>query len=116
MLQQIVLHDCVPDFRPDVENYWDEKARRIRRLLARMPDDQRRLRLSLRHRRNEHEARCVLALPTGTLVASASSPNYREALDVLADRLAMEVHRHMEQIRRDRPTPRQRKRAKTLAS
>jgi ribosome-associated translation inhibitor RaiA len=115
MLQQIILHDCVPDFRPDVERYWDEKAKRIERLLARMPDDQRHLRLTLGHRRNEHEARCVLAMPTGTLVATASSPNYREALDLLADRLAMEVHRHMEQIRRDRPTHRERRRAQALA-
>ena len=101
MIQQITLQDCVGDFRPDIETYWGRKANRVRKVLGHVPPDLQRLQLVVAHRRFQHQARAVLKLPTGTLVAEGSSPNYREALDLAADRLVEEVRKHQAHVRRD---------------
>jgi len=101
MPQQIVVHDCPPEVREDVELYWDRKMLRIDRLLSHMPADQRHLHLTVKHCRAAHEVHGVLALPTGTLVAQGSSPNHREAMDIVADKLSHEIQRHMELVRGD---------------
>jgi ribosome-associated translation inhibitor RaiA len=101
MPQQIIVHDCPLEVRQDVEMYWDRKMLRIDRLLSHMPADQRHLHLTVKHCRDDHEVHGVLTLPTGTLVAQGSSPSHREAMDLVADKLAHEIQRHLELVRRD---------------
>jgi ribosome-associated translation inhibitor RaiA len=101
MPQQIIVHDCPAEIREDILLYWDKKMLRIDRLLSHMPADQRHLHLTVKHCRDDHEVHGVLALPTGTLVAQGSSPNHREAMDIVADKLSHEIQRHLELVRRD---------------
>ena len=98
---QIVSHDCPAELREDLELYWGRKMLRIDRLLAHMPEDQRHMHLAVKHCHTSHEVRGVLTLPVGTMVAEASSPSYREAMDLVADKLAHEVQRQMGLVRRD---------------
>ena len=101
MAEHVIFHDCLDETKRRIEEYWRQKTPRIERLLQHFPDDQRHLRLSIRRHPKRYEAHVSLRLPTGTLVAEASGRDSFEALDIVADRLAAEIRRHREVIRRD---------------
>jgi len=101
MSDHMVFQDC-PDWQKEaVKSYWQQKIPRIERLLTRFPEDQRELRLTVTHKPKRHDVRAVLLLPTGSLAAEASYPTDREAIDAVVDKLAGEVRRHKELIRRE---------------
>ena len=82
---------------------WAEAWPRLERLLSAFPADQRRLLLTVRrHGQPPHdEARAVLILPNGTLVAEESADDATTALKRTAQALAEEIKRHKEQRRRE---------------
>jgi RNA polymerase sigma factor (sigma-70 family) len=101
MSDHVVFQDC-PDWQKEaIRSYWQQKVPRIERLLTRFPEDQRELRLTVTHKPKRHDVRAVLLLPTGSLAAEASSPTDREAIDAVVDKLASEVRRHKDLIRRE---------------
>ncbi|WP_428939904.1 integrase [Fontivita pretiosa] len=83
--------------------HWQRKWPRIERLLQHFPPDQRHLRLVIHNHHPIWDARAVLTLSSGTLVANGRSrgDDYREALDMALDRLAEEVRRHKGLLRHD---------------
>lgn len=115
MAQQVVFRDCWTRLKGEISEYWDRKALRIERLLQTYRPELRTLRLTMLHRPNAYEARCVLQLPTGTLVARGESRSYHEALDEATDRLVQEIRRHRELVRRDGLHSRRRQRPSAVA-
>ncbi len=74
-------------------SYLAEKIPRLERLLARYRTDQRRLEATIFHFAKppkEWEARLILHLPTGTLVADNMEASPEAALDVAIDQLSVE--------------------------
>jgi ribosome-associated translation inhibitor RaiA len=105
MSEQLVFHNCPTTIKQGVRDYWARKAKRIQRLLDPFPAEQQHLRLAVRPhagRADQYELRGVLTLPTGTLVAEARSNlrDFHEALDLVVDRLGMEIRRHKSHLRR----------------
>jgi DNA-directed RNA polymerase specialized sigma24 family protein len=117
MPQHIVFRDVPESTRDSIRNYWNRKWRRIERLLQTFPPDQRHLRLIIHNHHPIWDARAVLILSSGTLVAhgKSHSDNWRESLDVAADRLAEEVRRHKGLLHRDYLYQRKRRRQRDIA-
>jgi len=101
MSDHMVFQGCASWQKEAIRAYWQEKMPRIERLLTRFPEDQRELRVTATHKPKRFEMHVVLLLPTGSLVAEASSPTDRDAIDAVAGKLAAEVRRHKEVIRRE---------------
>lgn len=101
MSDHMVFQGCSTWQKEAIRSYWQEKMQRIERLLTRFPEDQRELRVTATHKPKRFEMRVALLLPTGALVAEASSLMDRDAVDAVASKLAEEVRRHKEVIRRE---------------
>ena len=117
MTSAIVFRECPARIREGARDYWQSKTGRMERLLAHMPPDQAHLRLSLKQHGIGFDARAVLALPTGTLVASSrtTSTGYMSAIDDVVDRLTHEIRRHKELLRYEHVQRRRRRRAAEAA-
>jgi DNA-directed RNA polymerase specialized sigma24 family protein/ribosome-associated translation inhibitor RaiA len=101
MSEHVVFHRC-PDRQKEVlRSYWFQKVPRIERLLARFPEDQRELRLTVTCKPKRYDVHAVLLLPTGSLAAGASSQFDRQAIDTVVDKLVAEVRRHKDVIRHE---------------
>ena len=113
MAEHVIFQDCPSGIKRAIQDYWDQKRDRLARLLERFPGDQRHLRLAVeRHLQPERfEARAVLMLSTGALVAEQTSPTYQEALDLVADRLAEVIRRHKGVLQRGAKGRRHRRQA-----
>ncbi len=118
MAQQFIFHNCPPEIKERIRQYWMQKQYRIDRLLQSFSPSQRQLRLSVNHQPNGYQVRAVLTLPTGVLVAQskANFETYQEAIDEVADILTKEIRRHKEQIRHDEFYRRKRQRQKDFAT
>jgi ribosomal subunit interface protein len=103
MADHVVFHDCPVNVKDAIQLYWEKKQKRLEKLLIHFPDDQRNVCLSVRRHPDRFEAHAVIRLPTGSLVAQADSHSrdYQEALDLVAARLAEEIRRHKQFLRRD---------------
>ncbi len=101
MSDHMVFQDCSDGQKEAIKSYWRQKVPRIEKLLSRFPEDQRELRLTATHKPKRCDLRAVLLLPTGSLVAEASSATDREAIDAVVDKLVGEVRRHKDLIRRE---------------
>jgi ribosome-associated translation inhibitor RaiA len=101
MAEQLFFDHCPRPMRDAVRSYWAKKHGRLERLLQTFPEDQRRLRASIRPVKSGWEIRALVALPTGTLVAEAHGSTWQEGLDLAVDRLVFELRRHKKLIRRD---------------
>ncbi len=101
MSDHMVFQGCATWQKEAIKSYWQQKIPRIERLLTRFPEDQRELRLTATRKPKRFDLRVVLLLPTGSLVAEASSPTDRDAVDAVAGKLVAEVRRHKEVIRRE---------------
>jgi len=115
MAEHLIFHDCADEVIRVISDYWTRKTPRLERLLQHFPDDQRHTRLYVRRHPKRYEAHVALRLPTGTLVAEADAKDYLEALDVVSDRLAAEIRRHKEVIRRAGAYRRRRPRSAVVA-
>jgi DNA-directed RNA polymerase specialized sigma24 family protein/ribosome-associated translation inhibitor RaiA len=103
MAENLLIEECPAEVSEDVKAYWQKKLPRIERLLQPIPEDLRQLRFHFECDKSRYEAWAILSLPSGTLVAH-SDPAYHdvhEAVDQVADRLAMEIRREKEYVRRD---------------
>ncbi|HID24131.1 MAG TPA: sigma-70 family RNA polymerase sigma factor [Planctomycetaceae bacterium] len=92
--------------RSKVELYWQEKAHRIERFLKGYPSDVYELRLTIHaSHKGEHnwwyEARGVVRLPTGTLVAHREGEDPIALIDQIVDNLVRQIKRHRELVRKD---------------
>ena len=92
--------------RSKVELYWNEKAQRIERFLKGYPPDVYELRLTIHaSQKGEqnwwYEARGVVRLPTGTLVAHREGEEPLALIDQIVDTLVRQVKRHRELVRKD---------------
>jgi len=101
MSAHMIFQNCSPWQKDTIRSYWSRKLLRIERLLQHFPEDQRELRLTVRHNHNRFDVRAVLLLPTGTLVAQSSSQMDNDAIDAVVDTLTGEVRRHRKLIRHD---------------
>ncbi|MBP7052985.1 MAG: HPF/RaiA family ribosome-associated protein [Phycisphaerae bacterium] len=101
MSDHMVFQGCTGWEKEAIRSYWLQKMPRIERLLTRFPEDQRELRLTATRKPKRFEVRAALLLPTGSLVAEASSSTDRDAVDAVASKLAGVVRRHKEVIRRE---------------
>ncbi len=101
MSDHMVFQGCATWEKEAIRAYWLQKMPRIERLLTRFPEDQRELRLTATHKPKRFDLHVALLLPTGSLIAEASSPTDRDAVDAVASKLAGEVRRHKEVIRRE---------------
>lgn len=101
MSDHMVFQRCSDHEKQEIRSYWRQKQPRIERLLTRFPEDQRELRLTVTRKPKRYDLRAALLLPTGSLVAEVSSAAWHEAIDRLADKLAEEIRRHREVIRRE---------------
>ncbi len=87
-----------------LRDYFEGKLPRLARLLSRYPADQVDFNITiyhLPHRVKPWEARLVLKLSTGTLVADEDAESAAAALDVALDELAGEIRRHKEKVRKE---------------
>jgi RNA polymerase sigma factor (sigma-70 family) len=118
MPQHVVFHGVPDHLKEPIRNYWDRKWQRLERLLQSFPPDQRHLRLVIHNHHPVWDARAVLMLSSGTLVAQGKGydDNYREALDTTAGRLAEEVRRHKGLLRHDYLYHRKRRRQRDFVS
>lgn len=88
--------------RERCKRYWEEKkARRIGRLLHRLPRPHR---LSLGFEAVGKEGRgfrgrALLTMPTGNLVVTAQTPTLVELTDAVADKLVHRLHHHRDRLR-----------------
>jgi ribosome-associated translation inhibitor RaiA len=108
MADQLIFHACSPTVKGNIQEYWEQKQRRLQKLLVNFPDDQRNLRVTVRRCPDHYDVHAVLLMPTGTLIAESSSHNrdYLEAIDIVADRLAAEIRRHRQLLQtRQQPRP-----------
>jgi DNA-directed RNA polymerase specialized sigma24 family protein/ribosome-associated translation inhibitor RaiA len=101
MSEHMIFHNCSPWQKNTIRSYWSRKLPRIYRLLQHFPEDQRELRLTVRRNADHFDARIVLLLPTGTLVAENSSRTDFSAIDAAVDTLTTEIRRHKGHIRHD---------------
>ena len=101
MSEHMVFQNCSPWQKGTIRSYWSQKLTRIERLLQHFPEDQRELRLTIKHNHDRFHVRAVLLLPTGTLVAESSSQMDNDAIDAVVDKLTMELRRHRKYIRHD---------------
>ncbi len=118
MREHIIFQNCPDPVKERVEQEWSKITSKLERLLQKYPRDQRHLRLVVRHKNGMFDARAVLMLPTGTLVAHTHQPtnNIREALDVVEERLRREIHKHKEKVRREHLYRRKRRHRESLES
>src|SRR4030042_169070 len=98
MSEHMIFQNCPPWQKDSIRSYWERKLPRIDRLLQHFPENQRELRVTVRHNATGFEARLVLRLPTGTLVAQESSKTDYSAMDLAVDRLTEEIRRHKGRI------------------
>ncbi len=114
MSEHMIFQNCSPWQKDTIRSYWSQKLTRIERLLQHFPEDQRELRLNIRHNHDRFHVRAVLLLPTGTLVAESSSQMDNDAVDAVVDKLTMELRKHREYIRHDGSFRRKHHRRETI--
>lgn len=81
------------------ERAWAYKRRTLERLLRRVPEDQRHLRLLVREEGGHVKASAVLSLPTGVLSALAEGEAVDAVVREVGDTLVKEVRRHLGRLR-----------------
>ncbi len=101
MSEHMIFQNCSPWQKETIRSYWSQKLSRLERLLQHFPEDQRELRLAIKHNHDRFDVRAVLLLPTGTLVAEGSSHMDNDAIDTVVDMLTRELRRHRKLIRHD---------------
>lgn len=101
MSEHMVFQNCSSWQKDTIRSYWSQKLTRLDRLLQHFPEDQREFRLNVHRRPDRFDVRAVLRLPTGTLVAAGSGRMDHDAIDAVADKLAMELRKHRHVIRHD---------------
>ncbi len=92
--------------RSDLELYWHEKVQRIQKFLKGYPEDLYELRLTVHASAKgdqtwHYEARGVVRLPTGTMVAQREGKDPFALVDEIVDNLVRQVKRHRELVRKD---------------
>ncbi len=92
--------------RSQLELYWHEKVQRIERFLKEYPPDLYELRLTIHASRKSdmtwwYEARGVVRLPTGTLVAQREGRDPHALIDQIVDNLVRQTKKHRELVRKD---------------
>ncbi|REJ66384.1 MAG: hypothetical protein DWQ31_15075 [Planctomycetota bacterium] len=117
MKTQWVFNRC-EDEKDQARSYWDRKVHRLEKLLSNYAADLRRLRLTVHpHKsRDEWRLRGVLRLPTGTLVAQATSATLRGSIDEVVDKLVCEIRRHKGELRKEHLRRRRHRRREQLAA
>ena len=116
MSRQIVFRDCPEEDKQDIRDYWSAEGRRFDRILRRIPEEQRHLRLNVRCRPGAWETRAVLLLPNGTLVANETAGSVCAALDGVSERLTQEIRKHKDLMRRDDLRRRRERRRREFAA
>jgi RNA polymerase sigma factor (sigma-70 family) len=101
-----VFNGCDEVTKARLENYWTRKLPRLQKVLAPYPVEVQDIRLTVYchqpgPQRFWWEARAVVHLPTGTVVAEANGREPQLVLDEIADTLVRELKRHKERVRRD---------------
>jgi DNA-directed RNA polymerase specialized sigma24 family protein/ribosome-associated translation inhibitor RaiA len=116
MREQLVCEHCPPEGEAALRESWEAERPRLERLLARMPADQRHVRVTLWPERGWLRTRIVLTMPTGTLVANGEGDTPAAAVDQAAERLVREIVRHKELLRREALLRRRRRGEAELAA
>ena len=118
MDEKLIFHDDSKTYQAELEHYWQNKRGRIERLLKRIPEDQRQLRINFWHRAPRWDTRLVLMLPTGTLVGEAEieGKGYPPSVDEAVDRLVERIRRHKETLRRHNKRFRRQQREEDLVA
>jgi RNA polymerase sigma factor (sigma-70 family) len=102
-----VFNKCMSAVKSDVEEYWGRKWQRLQKLLApSYAPELQDVRVTFAcHQQNPqrvwYDIHAVIGLPTGTLVAKSHDKQPRAAVDKVVDRLAAEIIRHKERLRKD---------------
>ena len=102
-----VFNKCMSAVKSDVEKYWGRKWQRLEKLLApSYAPELQDVRITVTcHRQNPqrvwYDIHAVIGLPTGTLAAKSHDKQPRAAVDKVVDRLAAEITRHKERLRKD---------------
>jgi RNA polymerase sigma factor (sigma-70 family) len=116
MREQLVCEHCPPEGEAALRERWAAERPRLERLLARVPADQRHVRVALWREREWQRARIVLTMPTGTLVGNGQGDTPAAAIDQAVERLVREIVRHKELLRREALLRRRRRREAELAA
>jgi len=103
MRTHVTFHHCDKPVAANASAYWEKKLPRIERLLEHYAPDETELRLTVWHHpeRVGYEARAVLHLPSGTVVADETDKDLHAALDAAADTLVRVLKKHEERLRHD---------------
>lgn len=103
MRTHLTFHHVDKVVSSEAESYWEKKLPRFERLLQHYAPDEAELRLTVWHypERVGYEARAVLHLPSGTLVADETDKDLHAALDAAADTLIRVLKKHEERVRHD---------------
>ncbi|MCS7167556.1 MAG: sigma factor-like helix-turn-helix DNA-binding protein [Gemmatales bacterium] len=103
MRTHITFHHCDRQLMDEAQAYWEKKLPRLEHLLQHYSPDGVELRLTVwhQHTRIGYQARAVLHLPTGTVVAEETAKDLHAALDATADTLVRNVKKHEEHVRHD---------------
>src|SRR5262245_15355205 len=103
MWQHLVFRGCSEPAKRAIRVSWRKKVDRFDRLLERIPESARHLRVVVAALPDHktYDVRGVLLLPGGTLVAAASAQGHDAALDGAADRLAEELRRHKDRLQHE---------------
>jgi DNA-directed RNA polymerase specialized sigma24 family protein/ribosome-associated translation inhibitor RaiA len=99
---QWVFNNCPEKLKTDARYYWEKKQNRIDRLTAKIPKEEKSLRLVFyfhKNKANQYEVRAILEIPGRSLTVQASDMMFSTALDELANLLAEAFRKYMELMR-----------------
>ena len=118
MRVQWVFNNCEEHVTALLISTWDRKQPRLIGLLKTFQPDQARLRIAVHQKPqpSTFEARGVLQLPTGTLVAEEIEHSPVAALNDIAGALVRELKRHKERLRREFVYRRKQRRREDLSA
>jgi ribosomal subunit interface protein len=106
MGSHVVFTECDDALRARLQAYWEKELPRLQKYLTNYPSDAVDVRLTV-HRRPKtptyalFEVRGVVEMPTGTVVAEWSEDNPEAAIDHVVKKLAEDLRRHKELVRKD---------------
>ncbi len=98
------FHGCTGAERSQIRAYWEKRRSGLERLLPGFPEPLRDIKLTVRHTADGESQEdpfqtSALVQWTSPLAAQGSAPSWLDALDIVADGLARQIKRRLEQYR-----------------
>lgn len=109
METRLVFKGVPEDLHTRARERWKQQEERIERVLRRFRPELRRITVTMEKNRRGYEARGVISVPTGTIIARGKGADWTNAMDDLAERLFREARKHKERLHDDAVSERKRR-------